>query len=210
VFLSSLLVFGNARGPALEEELQVGQRFLDEYEESLAVAERIVQSMLGQRPVSILRTAPVAGDEKSGTLLPGSPLTRLVRTIEKAGDDKAFSFTDLPVRWDTVDRVSEALLALSSAPPDRVYHLADQDPLTDRQLVLWLSERFEKAIVESPAGARPWSGWAKAQFPGSRSVAGWGLHFQRQNAERSLGRLLDWDQAAVLDRLLTSEGAQDD
>lgn len=209
VYLSSLLVFGNARGPVREDELQVGQRFQDEFEESLAIAERIVQSISDSRVVSILRTAPIAGDEGSGTLISGAPLSRLVAAIGRIGRDKGLSFTDLPLRWDTVDRVSEALLSIVDDETGRVYHLVDEDPLSDRQVVLWLAERFEKTILDSPAGTRSWSGWGRAPFPGSRSVAGWGLHFLRQNAEQRLGHLLDWDQAAVLSRLVPREGTAD-
>jgi hypothetical protein len=204
VHLSSLLVFGNARGPVDESDFVVGQSFADEQEEALAVAERIIRSISTDRTTAILRSAPVVGSEIEGTLLDGGPLSQLVRAVDKAGDDRGFAFSDLPTRWDTVERVARVLVSL---PLDgKTFHLVDADPLTDRELVLWIADHLHKPIAESAAGARPLLGRQRPSYPGSRALGGWGLHFERQNAVAAFGSLLDRDEAAVLEKLFSGAG----
>jgi thioester reductase-like protein len=209
-FLSSLLVFGNARGSVTEADFQVGQKFGDEYEESLAVAERIIRSMKGERPLSIVRTGPVVGDEETGELLPGSPLAHLVRTIERNSEDKGYVFSDLPVRYETVGRAVAALLRTNPQRGIQMLHLVDEDPLSDRQLTLWVAERLQKQIVESSNGPRPWSSLGRSSYPGSRALSGWGLHFSRMNAEAQIASLLDRDEARVLEKLLPRDETIDE
>jgi hypothetical protein len=208
-FLSSLLVFGNARGTVSESDFQVGQRFSDEHEESLAVAEKIIQSQKDARPLLIVRTAPVVGDEETGELLPGSPLSHLVRLVERENQEKGWVFTDLPVHFETVGRAAAALALAKPISGKEVIHLVDVDPLSDRQLIFLVAERLHKHVFEVSARTRGWSSLSRTTYPGSRALSGWGLHFQRASAEARISSLLDRDQNAVLQKLLPSGTSTD-
>lgn len=209
VFLSSLLVFGNAPGRIRESDFRVDQRFQDEHEESLAVAERIIRSLGGERGLAILRSAPVVGSEATGSLVAGSPLAHLVRLFERSADERGFVFTDLPLRWDTVERVSEALVRLPVLDGARAYHLVDEEPFSDRLVAQWISEHYDKPVMENAGSARLWASLVKPSYPGSRAMSGWGVHFDRENAKAELGELLDRDEAAVLRRLFSGDPRED-
>jgi hypothetical protein len=202
--LSSLLVFGSAEGAAAEDDFEVGQSFRDGYEESLAVAEKIVRSLRLRRPLAIVRTAPISGDERTGELNPEAPLAHLARKVQSGAEDRGYIFTDLPIYFETVDRAAQALLRVTPKVFPSVVHLVDLKPLTDRTLILWLSRAASKSVHELPASARPWSSWTRATYPGDRSLSGFRLRFLRKRAEQLLGDLLDRDQLAVLESLFAS------
>lgn len=199
--LSSLLVFGDAQGAVSEEDFFVGQKFAVREEEALAVAEKLVREVAHLRPVAVVRCAPLVGDEETSTLYDDSSFSRLARQIQTAPEDLACSFSDLPVRIETVQRAARALLMAQPAPLARTYHLVDAEPLTDRALMLWLAERAQRRISEAPGAASVWSNWLAQSAGDSRVVRGWGLRFARANAERDLRPLLDRDQLLVLSSL---------
>lgn len=203
-FLSSLLVFGSRTGVVSEDDFEVGQKFGDEYEECLAVAEKIIRGLRLRCALSIVRAAPVLGDEQSGELFPNAPLSQLARQVQGGGTDSGYTFSDLPVYFETVDRASRALTRAAPEISMSVVHLVDQEPLTDRTLITWLAKAAGKSVHERPSGARPWSGWTRAHYPGSRSVTGWSLRFSRKRAEALLGDLLDRDQKAILETFFVS------
>lgn len=202
-FLSSLLVFGNARGEVSEDEFEIGQGFRDEFEESLAVAEKIVRGIGHRCPLSILRCAPVAGDERNGELIPGAPLSHLARQIKNASGDSRYAFSDHAVHFETVGRAAEALVRLDPERHMCVAHLVDKNPLTDRILIQWLARAANKTIHEVVPGARAWSVWTRASYPGSRSLSGWGLRFAREHAEERFLELLDPDREELLEQLFS-------
>ncbi len=204
-FLSSLLVFGSAKGEVSEDEFEVGQRFRDEFEESLAVAEKIIRDLGHRCPISILRCAPVAGDDRTGELFPSAPLSHLARQVISAPSDIGHTFTDLPVHFETVERVAKSLFRLQPKEHTRVAHLVDKNPLTDRALIHWLAKAANKRVHERAPGPRPWSSWGRASYPGGRTLAGWGLRFRRDFAEEQLTDLLDPDREALLEGLFSRE-----
>lgn len=207
-FLSSLLVFGDAEGRVSEDEFEVGQGFRDEYEQCLAVAEKVVRSLSLHRPLAIVRAAPVAGDERTGELTATAPLAHLSRHLQSGGDDRGYTFSDLPVYFETVDRASQALVRIAPRVFPSVVHLVDPRPLTDRMLVSWLAGAAGKTVHERPPSARPWSSWTRASFPGDRSLLGWPLHFSTKHAEKLVGDLLDRDHTSVLEMLFLSRGGR--
>lgn len=204
-FLSSLLVFGGATGQVSEDELEVGQRFRDEYEESLAVAEKIIRGLRPSRPLAIVRSAPVSGDEQTGELYPRSPLAHLARDVQSGGGDSGYAFSDLPVYFETVDRAAQALFRLLPEESMSVVHLADRKPFTDRALISYLAGAAGRSVHELPKSVRAWSALTRPNYPGSRSVSGWDLRFSRRRAEELLGDLLDREQSLTLHRLFVSQ-----
>lgn len=198
-FLSSLLVFGAAGGKVSEDDFEVGQRFRDGYEESLAVAEKIIRGLNLNCPLAIVRAAPLSGDEQTGELYPGSPLAHLARIVQSGSVDSGYTFSDLPVYFETVERASQALIRVSPEQNMSVVHLVDQEPLTDRALISWLARAAGKSVRERR------SVWNRPSYPGGRPLSGWALRFSRERAERLLGDLLDREQSVILEGLFLSQ-----
>jgi nucleoside-diphosphate-sugar epimerase len=212
-FLSSLLVFAEASGQVTEEDFRVGQSFRDNYEESLAVAEKLISTLKFRCPLSIVRAAPIVGDEVTGRIT-SKALARLVREVESTDGEKSFVFSEQPVRFDTVDRVAQALLKTAPQEGGTVVHLVDKAPPTDSQFVEWLFSRAEKKVRRADPspffgqGPRPWSQVLKG-YSGARALSGWGLRFDRRNARKQFPELLDRDDFGVLARLVPMQGERD-
>lgn len=204
-FLSSLLVFGSADSAVSEDDFEVGQRFRDGYEESLAVAEKSIRRLRSSCPLAIVRTAPVCGDERTGELIPQSPLAHFSRQIESGIGDRGYTFLDLPIYFETVERAAQALVRVEPKAVPSVVHLVDQNLLSDRELILWLARAASKPVHELPTSARPWSSFNRQSYPGDRSLSGLRPRFARRRAEELLGDLLDREPLAVLEALFSSE-----
>ena len=206
-FLSSLLVFGDTSRPVDESELFVLQGFADKHEKSLALAEQIIRSIEPYRALAIVRTAPIVAEEDYQEVLPGSVFAYLQSAVRSAGQEFDYVFTDLPTRWETVERATAALLSVKPAPVVNTLHLVDVDPLTDRQLVEWLAKRSNKIVRERHGSARAWATLTRSNFAGSRAVRGWGLLFSRSEAEAQIPDLLDRDEYETLSNIFPDAGA---
>lgn len=194
-FLSSLLVLGNASGSVSEDDFYLSQGFLDSHEESLAIAEKIIRALDGMRPLAIVRVGVLIGAERTGTLLDTSPLWQLHRSLSSESQTTAV-FSDQPVRLESVERAGRALLRLTPRVPSATYHLVDDMPLTDRQLVQFMAKRVGARVTEAQGGARALLSLTRTRLGGSRALRGWGLVIGRLRAEAELGDLLDRDEEA--------------
>jgi len=199
VYTSSLFVFGDAKGPLAETEFEVGQEFSTPLEEALAVAEKLVRRMQRTVPLSVVRTAPVAGDAERGQLLPVSPLSRLAERIRLSPGAIEYEFSDQPVRFETADRLAEVVVRCWARPGDRTLHLVDRPGLTDRQLVRWLAERIGRPLAPPATGMRLRSRWRLPETPLGRSILGVPTEFERTAAEAFCPDLLDRDPAVALE-----------
>jgi len=63
---STVFVSGNRTGIVMEDELERGQSFRSSAEESLALCEAMLQRVRPSLPLTIVRSAQVVGDSKSG------------------------------------------------------------------------------------------------------------------------------------------------
>ncbi len=206
--LSSLLVFGSSQNRVSEEDFSLGQNFADSLEESLALAERIVRRVIGRCPLAIIRSAPVAIDQSTGTLIEGSQLAQLARVVDAAPFEFDQVFSNLPVRLEEVGRAVEALLS-AERRRETVIHLVDKSPMTDRDLVQWLAARRGKKVREVLGSARPLAQWLRPNLPGGRVVRGWDLVFERSQAETHVLPLLDRDDRGLLESVFaTDEGTE--
>ncbi len=200
VFLSSLLVFGNAQGPVTEDDFDVGQRFETRNEEAMAVAEKIIRTTSPRASLAIVRTAPVAGDEESGTLFEHSALARLARELRGTTNDFGYTFRDLPAWFETVDGAARALAAVACRLGTQTYHLAHAKGLTDRGLVRWLAQRWQRTLSEAAPGS-VWSSRSRSTAADERAVRGWSLQFTRHHGERVFSDLLHRDPYRMLEAL---------
>ncbi|HEV2724296.1 MAG TPA: SDR family oxidoreductase [Thermoleophilaceae bacterium] len=147
-YVSTAYVAGRRTGVVYEHELVMGQQFKNHYESTKFQAEVWVREAIGHVPTSIVRPAIVVGDSQTGEtqkfdgpyyLLRGiAEANRARRSIPQFGRLEA-NFNVVPV-----DYVVEAIAALAADPraEGQTVHLVDPEPLTSREVVSMLSQRY--------------------------------------------------------------------
>ncbi len=148
---STAYVSGDRVGVILEEELEMGQRFRNEYEESKYRAEVLVRNAMRELPVTVYRPSIVVGDSRTGEidrfegpyylaiLLVASPLRV---PLPLPGDGVA------PLNVVPVDFVVEAALSISrnSAAVGKTVHVVDPSPLSARTVYQLIAERVHRRL----------------------------------------------------------------
>src|SRR5512138_82213 len=136
---STAYVSGDRVGVILEDELSMGQRFHNAYEETKCQAELLVRRAQSSLPATIFRPSIVVGDSRTGEidrfegpyalaiLLVASPLSV---PLPLPGDAVA------PLNVVPVDFVIDAALSISRNPAGagRTVHVVDPAPLSARRV----------------------------------------------------------------------------
>jgi thioester reductase-like protein len=157
---STAYVSGDRVGVILEDELAVGQRFHNPYEETKFQAELLVRRAQADLPATIYRPSIVVGDSRTGEIdrfegpyalaifLVASPLNV---PLPLPGDAVA------PLNVVPVDFVVDAALAIGADPAGagRTVHLVDPAPLSARRVYEMIAARAGKKLpaVSVPARA---------------------------------------------------------
>jgi nucleoside-diphosphate-sugar epimerase len=148
---SSALVSGDRQGVILEDELEMGQRYRNPYEESKARAEALVRRAMVEVPTTVFRPATVVGDSRTGEidrfegpyylaiLLVSSPIGT---PLPLAGGGGA------PLNVVPVDFVVEAALAMARHPSStgRTVHVVDPAPLSARRVYEMIAARVGRRM----------------------------------------------------------------
>jgi len=148
---STAFVSGDRQGVILEEELEVGQRFRNAYEESKARAEVLVRRAMGDVPATVFRPSIVVGDSRTGEidrfegpyylaiLLVTSPLSV---PLPLPGDGVA------PLNVVPVDYVVAAALAIGRNPEavGKTVHVVDPAPFSARSVYEMIAARANKRL----------------------------------------------------------------
>jgi nucleoside-diphosphate-sugar epimerase len=148
---STALVSGDRLGVILEDELEMGQRFRNAYEESKARAEVLVRRAMADVPATVYRPSIVVGDSRTGEidrfdgpyylaiLLVTSPLAV---PLPLPGDGVA------PLNVVPVDYVVSAALAIGrkEASAGKTVHLVDPAPFSARRVYEMIAERANKRL----------------------------------------------------------------
>jgi thioester reductase-like protein len=154
---STAFVSGQRVGVILEDELAVGQRFHNAYEETKFQAELLVRRAQSELPATVLRPSIVVGDSRTGEidrfdgpyalaiLLVASPLAV---PLPLPGDAVA------PLNVVPVDFVVDAAVAISRHPggAGRTVHLVDPAPMSARRVYELIAARAGKKL---PAVSMP-------------------------------------------------------
>ena len=160
-YVSTCYVSGRYAGPYAEDDLDVGQRFNNFYEETKFLAEVEVQRRReGGLPTTVYRPAVVVGDSTTGATQkydgPYYALQWILRqrgiaVMPVIGDATAFRFNIVPR-----DFVVDAIAALSGMDlsKDRVYQLADPRPLTVDELYTAMASATERRMIRVPLTRR--------------------------------------------------------
>jgi thioester reductase-like protein len=139
VFHSTAAVSGNRTGVVLEDELNKGQAFRNDVEETKALAEKIVRAHMSKIPIAVVRPTTIVGDSETGEVDRFDGPYFLILLIVTSPSDFALP---LPGRGDTllnlvpIDYVVRASHAIGRNPRavGRTFHLADPAPLTARRV----------------------------------------------------------------------------
>jgi thioester reductase-like protein len=148
---STAFVSGERVGVILEDELAVGQRFHNAYEETKFQAELLVRRAQSELPATVLRPSIVVGDSRTGEidrfdgpyalaiLLVASPLAV---PLPLPGDAVA------PLNVVPVDFVVDAAVAISRHPAGagRTVHLVDPAPMSARRVYELIAARAGKKL----------------------------------------------------------------
>jgi thioester reductase-like protein len=148
---STAYVSGDRVGVILEDELAMGQRFHNPYEETKYQAELLVRRAQVEIPATVFRPSIVVGDSRTGEidrfegpyalaiLLVASPLSV---PLPLPGDAVA------PLNVVPVDFVLDAARAISESPAGagRTVHLVDPSPLSARRVYEMIADRAGKKL----------------------------------------------------------------
>ncbi|HEX9051458.1 MAG TPA: SDR family oxidoreductase [Anaeromyxobacter sp.] len=148
---STAFVSGDRVGVILEDELSMGQRFHNPYEESKLQAELLVRRAQAELPATIYRPSIVVGDSRTGEidrfegpyalaiLLVASPVAV---PLPLPGDAVA------PLNVVPVDFVVDAAISISENPAGagRTVHVVDPSPLSARRVYEMIAERAGKKL----------------------------------------------------------------
>jgi len=156
---STAYVSGDRVGVILEEELAMGQRFHNAYEETKYEGERLVRRAQADLPATVYRPSVVVGDSRTGEidrfegpyalaiLLVASPLSV---PLPLPGDAVA------PLNVVPVDFVVEAARSIARDPrgEGKTVHLVDPAPLSARRVYEMIAARAGKKLPHVSVPAR--------------------------------------------------------
>lgn len=157
---STAFVAGAREGLVREDELMVGQRFRNPYEQTKAEAEVLARAAMGKLPITVVRPSIVVGDSQSGEVSRFDGPYQMISAIVRAAVDASVSLPgrgDYPLNVVPVDHAVKAAMFLTRHPEavGGTFHLVDQNPLTARQ--------FFEAVADAAERPRPSTAW----LPGS-------------------------------------------
>ncbi|MFN9721261.1 MAG: SDR family oxidoreductase [Planctomycetota bacterium] len=162
-YVSTAYVAGFQTERVMEDSLDVGQSFRNDYEESKFHAEKLVRAIDFADHVTIYRPAVISGDSRTGytntyhglylylrlmsVMIPpiprspdGSRSTPI--RLRMTGEEKR---NIIPVDW-----VSAVMCRLFETPAARgkTFHIAPDDPITSRRMIEYCSKYFNSTGVE--------------------------------------------------------------
>lgn len=139
VFHSTAHVSGDRKGVVLEGELEKGQGFHNDIEETFARGEKMMRAAMRKLPVCVVRPTVVIGDSQTGEVdRAGGPYLLIVLIVTSPAE---FALP-LPGRPDSllhfvpVDYYVRAACALGrdGRAPGRTFHVGDPAPLTAKRV----------------------------------------------------------------------------
>lgn len=159
---STAQVSGRRSGVILEDELDLGQRFSDAYEETKFAAELLVHKAMRRLPITVLRPGIVVGDSHTGEIDRFLGPYYLMRMIITSPLDVSLPLPgrgDGPLNLVPIDFVVAAAAALGRDERARggTFHLTDPCPLAARTVYELVAERADKKL---PRGVIP-TRWAQ-------------------------------------------------
>jgi thioester reductase-like protein len=156
---SSAFVSGDRRGVVAEDELEAGQSFRCDYEETKFQAEKLVLRAMRELPVTILRPSVVVGDSETGEMdrFDGPyALGVLLVTSPAAVPLPLPGEAVAPLHVVPVDYVVQATAAIAADPraAGRTFHLVDPNPMSSRRVYQMVAQRAHRPLPRLRVPAR--------------------------------------------------------
>jgi thioester reductase-like protein len=156
---STASVSGKRKGVILEEELDLGQRFRNFYEETKFEAEKLAQAAARRLPVTIFRPAVIVGDTRTGEIDKFDGPYYLMVLIVQGPLDMHLPLPGrgaAPIHLVPIDWVVDAAyhLGREGRAAGMTFHLTDPSPFAARQIYELVAERAHK---KRPRGFIPTS-----------------------------------------------------
>ncbi len=168
-YVSTAYVCGKRSGTIMEGEMDLGQEFRNDYEESKLAAETMVRAEAkGFATLTVYRPAVIVGDSESGYTSSYHGLflyLRLIATLvpQQPRDENGIIQTPitLPIKGDeprnlvTVDWVSKVMCRIINTPDayGKTFHISPDTFTTARQVIDFCYEYFNSAGVEYSGGS---------------------------------------------------------
>lgn len=175
---STCYVSGRFTGPFAEDDLEVGARFNNFYEETKHLAEAAVRGQMAEGlPATIYRPSIVLGDSRTGRTQKYDGLYFVIQLLLRQpriavlpcfGDATAYAANIVPC-----DFVIDAVAQLSALPQSegRTYHLADPHPPTIDEWYDTLGLATGRRVVRVPLSEKLTRG-ALGTVPGASRLLG--------------------------------------
>ncbi len=148
---STAYVSGDRVGVILEDELEMGQGFRNEYEESKYRAEGLVRAAMPDLPVTIYRPSIVVGDSRTGEIdrFEGPYYLAILLVTSPVGVPLPLPGDGVaPLNVVPVDFVVEAALSISRNPAaaGQTVHVVDPSPLSAHKVYQLIAERVHRRL----------------------------------------------------------------
>jgi thioester reductase-like protein len=155
-YISTAYVAGEHAGCFSEDQLDVGQRFRNAYEQSKFEAEALVARSRPRLPITVMRPSIIVGERDSGWTASFNVLYWPLRAFARGAYPALPARADAPVDVVPVDYVTDAIFALSQAPEAEggTFHLtAGAHTTSVGELVELATARFQRP---APRLIAPW------------------------------------------------------
>jgi long-chain acyl-CoA synthetase len=146
-YISTAYVAGRHGGEFGEDELDMGQRFRNPYEQSKFEAERLVRAHARRLPIQIFRPSIVVGEQSTGWTASFNVLYTPLKAFSRGRLRALPARRSAPVDVVPVDYVADAVFELSRNPVDRfrTYNLvAGPHATTVGRLIDLSADRLER------------------------------------------------------------------
>ena len=162
-YVSTAYVAGMQDGVVMEDSLEAGQAFRNDYEESKYEAEMMVRAADWFDKTTVYRPAVIAGDSNTGYTSTYHGLYlyfRLMALLIPEIEPDENGIRQTPVKLDMtgnerrnivpVEWISECIARLFDTPEAHgmTFHLAPEKPMTSGEVIKWSAEYFGTAGVE--------------------------------------------------------------
>jgi len=128
-YVSTAYVAGTHRGVFGEDDLDVGQRFRNPYEQSKFEAEQLLRPYAARLPITVVRPSIIVGDRHSGWTASFNVLYWPLRALAKGSYPVLPARRRAPVDIVSIDYVADAIVALAGLPEaaGQTFHLTASD-----------------------------------------------------------------------------------
>jgi thioester reductase-like protein len=173
-YISTAYVSGEPRGLFTEDQLDVGQRFRNPYEQSKFEAESMIRERAAGLPLQVLRPSIVVGDSRTGRTSSFNVLYGPLKAFARGRIPAIPARRSSPVDIVPVDYVADRAYELATGGPDGTFHLVAGRNATTVGRLLELSSRHLRrpspTVLPPGLYSRAVHPWLRRKYAGLRRL----------------------------------------